>query len=64
MHVDYSIHCNSIIRVVYCRNSYQYIKIFVVRLSVTDVGVAIMNLRVVCKITYVSAFTKMAIILG
>ena len=39
----------------------QYIKIFVVRLSVTDVGVAVTNLRVVCKsITCVSAFTEIA----
>ena len=46
---------------------YQYIKIFVVRPSVRpcvmDVGVAVTNLRVVCKIiTCVSAFTEMAII--
>ena len=45
----------------------QYIKILVVCVSVTDVGVAVTDLRVVCKsITYVSAFTeaftKMAII--
>ena len=42
---------------------YQYIKILVVRpcvcVCVTDVGVAVMNLRVVCKIvTCVSAFTE------
>ena len=42
------------------------IKIFVVSvcLCVTDVGVAITNLRVVCKtITCASAFTEMAILL-
>ena len=44
-----------------------YIKILCVRLSVclcvTDVGVAVTNLRVMCKtITCVSAFTEMAII--
>ena len=34
-----------------------------VRVCVTDVGVAVTNLRVVCKtITCVSAFTEMAII--
>ena len=46
---------------------YQYIKIFVVRVCVTDVGVAITNLRVVCKtITCASAFTitEMAIIIS
>ena len=40
---------------------YQYIKIFVVRVcaSVTDMGVAVTDLRVVCKsITCVSAFTE------
>ena len=47
--------------------SIQYIKILVVcacvRGSVTDVGVAVTDLRGVCKsITCVSAFTKMAII--
>ena len=42
----------------------QYIKIFVVRLCVTNVGVAVTNLRVVCKtITCVSAFTEIAILL-
>ena len=41
----------------------QYIKIFSVRVSVTDVGVAVTNLRFVCKtITCVSAFTEVAII--
>ena len=43
--------------------AYQYIKIFSVCVSVTDVGVAVTNLRFVCKtITCVSAFTEMAII--
>ena len=44
----------------YCSISihHQYIKILVVCPSVTDVGVAVTNLRVVCKIiTCVSAFT-------
>ena len=42
----------------------QYIKIFVVRPCVTDVGVAGTNLRVVCKIiTCVSAFTEIGIFL-
>ena len=41
----------------------QYIKIFSVCVSVTDVGVAVTNLRFVCKtITCVSAFTEVAII--
>ena len=46
--------------------SYQYIKILVVCpcVCVTDVGVAVTNLRVVCKnITCVSAFTEMAILI-
>ena len=39
---------------------YQYIKILVVCVSVTDVGVAVTNLRVVCKIvTCVPAVTEM-----
>ena len=43
---------------------HQYIKIFGVCASVTDVGVAVTNLRFVCKtITCISAFTEMAIIL-
>ena len=38
---------------------HQYIKILVVCASVTDVGVAVTDLRVVCKsITCVSAFTE------
>ena len=43
---------------------HRYIKIFVVCLSMTDVGMAVTNLRVVCKIIVcVSAFTEMAILI-
>ena len=51
---------------VYIIINHQYIKILVVCpcVCVTDVGVAITNLRVVCKIiTCVSASTEMAILL-